>query len=210
VKGFPVLGNAAGAPSSAFFHACWPVVQYNEGMSTPVLPDVDGLLWGYTQSFWHVLRNEAPPKPSVEERSKWFSFLPSDSFEIAQASFQRLAREILMDPEGERLCHQAKIALSPLHQTPDRLVVVFYGIISEQEALLALVQKHAKAERRRLLQEGVVRARDGFLSKWTFKTDAQTVMEMEAKTSAVHLSRMLYLLGVEVPAHKSRKAAKPG
>lgn len=179
-------------------------------MSTPVLPDVDGLLWGYSQSFWHVLRNEAPPKPSVEERSKWFSFLPSDSFEVAQASFRRLARAIVMDPQGMRLCHQAKIALSPLYQTPDRLVVVFYGVIGEQEELLALVQKHAKVERRRLLQEGVARPRDGFLSKWTFKTDAQTTMELETKTSAVHLSQMLYLLGVDLPARKPRKAAKPG
>lgn len=172
-------------------------------------PDTDGLIWGYTQSFWHVLRAGAPPVPPVEQACKWFGFLPASSFQVAQDSFGRLAKDVLRDPSSLDLCHRAKLALAPLYQAPDRLVVVFYGEIRHQESLLALIQRHAKAERKRLLAEGHVKPRDGFLAKWTFKTEAQTRLELETKTSPAHVSLMMQMMDLENQLSRPARARKP-
>lgn len=172
-------------------------------------PDTDGLIWGYTQSFWHVLRDGAPPVPPVEHACKWFGFLPSTSFEVAQGSFGRLTKDVLCDPSSLTLCHRAKLALAPLYQAPDRLVVVFYGEISQQDNLRALIQRHAKAERKRLLSEGHVKSRDGFLAKWTFKTEAQTRLELETKTSPAHVSLMMQMMDLESQLSRPARARKP-
>lgn len=177
-------------------------------MTTPLIPDADGLVWGYSREFWHALRDPRPPAPAVEDACKFFGFLPSLDPKAAQTSFERLARALFNDPASAGLCDQAKMGLYPLFQTPDRLVVVFYGAIAQREALLTLVSGHAKAERKRLLAEGLVRARDGFLSTWVFKTEAQTRLELENKTSESHMSRLLQLLDAEAKMTKP-KPRKP-
>ncbi len=173
-------------------------------MSAPIQPDQQGLLWGYSKSFWHVLRAERAPAPPLEESCKWFAFLPSRDAKASQASFERLARNLFNDPQSHGLCDKGKFSLQPLFQTPDRLVVIFYGHVEQKEALKALVEKHAKAERKRLLSEGLVRARDGFLSQWTYKTDAQTAHELQTGTSAAHLSLLLNVLEIEANARRPK------
>lgn len=164
--------------------------------STPQ-PDADGLLKGYRGAFRLFYQTKAPR--SRKERGKWIGFLPSTlPGKTREALFDELVRNVLMDPESAAsACDSGKLALAPLMAEPHRVALMLYCDVDKQDLLQPVVDRHAKALRRRCLKEGLLQPRDGFLSKWFYKTDAQTQKELDEGTHAgrkEHTQRLIIAL----------------
>lgn len=178
--------------------------------STRPQPDADGLVWGFRGAFRAVIQDAA--SRSDKDRGKWISFLPSGlAGDVRQRLFDNLARAILLDPQSkDSACQSGKLVLEPLETHPERVALMFYCDVDRQDLLKPVVERHAKALRRQCLEQGLLKPRDGFLSKWSYKTDAQTQQELDAGThpAAQERSRRLLLALFEYEAQQAR-ASRP-
>lgn len=174
-------------------------------MEAPTRPRIvakpQDLEWGFTRAFRvarKVVRQDHP------DPGKWIAFLPATMpAACRQELFDALATQVLALPRAG--CDLGKVALEPLWTHPDRVALMFYCDASRRADLLAALRPLARRYRKAWVARGALRPGDGFLGGWKFKTDAQTLAEMQAGTHPAQVSRQMEWLGVEPPVGKPRR-----
>lgn len=111
--------------------------------------------------------------------------------------FDALAAEVLSTPDFKTKVYQGKMALVPLAISPDRLALMFYCLEADKDDVLPVLQEIARSHRASLLKSGEMAPRDGFLTEWAFKSDAQTTQEMKDGIHDAQLSLIMELFPVE-------------
>lgn len=176
------------------------------GTMKPV--DPASLEWGYTRAFRVARTRDSRPSPSAE-MGKWISFLPASMPQDRRLEvFDGLASKVLADPALASRVYQAKMAMQPLAIAPDDIALMFYCEQGDKQLVLPALRRLARSHRAPLLQSGDLKARDGYLGGWAFKTDAQTREELRRGAHDAQVSLMMELLDLASPG-AARRSPRP-